>query len=150
MESTVTTTEGAPCSCRGSTGGGQRHYKMTETKSHKAFNLFPSGVVTGLQPTCLPKGILYGVKLLQQRERHAVAEGILEEANAITKKTTETESRPSLATGYACTVPGGRFPAKFGCRPIKLELYLPVHTYTANYVRVHFRHLGVYKASQVA
>ena len=44
-----------------------------------------------------------------------VAEGVPEKDNAITKKTTETESRPSLATGYACTVPGGPFPAKFGC-----------------------------------
>ena len=78
-----------------------------------------------------------------------VAEGVLEETNAITK-TTETESRPSLATVYACTVPGGRFPAKFGSQPIKLELYPLVHTYTANYVRVHFRRLGVYKERQVA
>ena len=46
-------------------------------------------------------------------ERAPVAEGLPEE-DAITK-TTETESRPSLATGYACTVPGGPFPAKFGC-----------------------------------
>ena len=40
--------------------------------------------------------------------------------------------------------PGGRFPAKFGCQPIKLELYPLVHAYPVNYVRVHFRHLGVY------
>ena len=46
--------------------------------------------------------------------------------------------------------PGGRFPAKFGCQPIKLELYPLAHTYPANYVRVHFRHLGVYKESRVA
>jgi len=46
--------------------------------------------------------------------------------------------------------PGGRFPAKFGSQPIKLELYPLAHTYTANYVRVHFRHLGVYKGSRVA
>ena len=47
-------------------------------------------------------------------------------------------------------LPGGRFPAKFGCQPIKLELYLLAHTYPANYVRVHLRHLGVYKESRVA
>jgi len=46
--------------------------------------------------------------------------------------------------------PGGRFPAKFGCRPIKLEIYLLAHTHPANYVRVHFRHLGVYKESREA
>jgi len=45
---------------------------------------------------------------------------------------------------------GGRFPAKFRCQPIKLELYPLVHTQPANYMRVHFSHLGVYKESQVA
>ena len=39
---------------------------------------------------------------------------------------------------------------KFGCEPIKLELRLLVHTHTANCVRVHFWHLGVYKESRVA
>jgi len=43
--------------------------------------------------------------------------------------------------------PGGRFPAKFEYQPIKLEIYALAHTYPANYVRVHFRHLGVYKES---
>lgn len=33
---------------------------------------------------------------------------------------------------------------------IKLELYLLVHMYPANYVRMHFRQLGVYKESRVA
>ena len=63
-----------------------------------------------------------------------MAEGLPEEANAIgnSRKTTETETRYTLATVYACTVPGGRFPAKFGCQPIKLELSLLVHRYTAN------------------
>ena len=48
-----------------------------------------------------------------------------------------------------CTIPGGRLQAKFGCQPIKLELYLHTHTYTANHVSVHSRHLGVYKESRV-
>jgi len=39
---------------------------------------------------------------------------------------------------------GGRFPAKFGCQPIKFELYLLVHAYPGNCVRVHFKRLGVY------
>ena len=43
-----------------------------------------------------------------------------------------------------------RFPAKFGCQPIKLELCLLAHGYPANYVRVHLRHLWVYKDSQAA
>jgi len=46
--------------------------------------------------------------------------------------------------------PGGRFPAKFGCQPIKLELYPHVHTYAANNVRVHLGISGVYKESRVA
>jgi len=66
------------------------------------------------------------------------------------KKMTETEARSPLATAYACTVPGGRIPAKFGFQPIKLELYPLEHTYSAKYVRVHFRPLGVYKESRVA
>ena len=65
-------------------------------------------------------------------------------------KTTETGTRSSLATVYACRIPGGRFPAKFGYKPIKLELHLVVHTYPANCVRVHLRHLGVYKGSRAA
>ena len=39
-----------------------------------------------------------------------------------TKKTTETEAHSPLVTAYACTVPSGRFLAKFGCQPIKLNL----------------------------
>jgi len=34
-------------------------------------------------------------------------------------------------------------------QPIKLELNPLAHTYAANYVRVHFWHLGVYKESRV-
>jgi len=51
------------------------------------------------------------------------------------KKSIETESHSPLATVYACTFPSGRFPAKFGCQPIKLKLYPLAHTYPANYVR---------------
>ena len=61
------------------------------------------------------------------------------------EKTTETETHSSQVTVYACTVPGGRFPAKFGFQPIKLELYLLLHVCTANYVRVHLRHSGYIK-----
>ena len=43
-----------------------------------------------------------------------VAEGISEESNGIedSRKTTETEARSSLATVYACTVPGWSIPGK--------------------------------------
>jgi len=58
--------------------------------------------------------------------------------------------RGTLITGNGVRVhgfQGGRFPAKFGCQPIKLELYPYAHTYSANYVRVHCRISGVYKES---
>ena len=41
------------------------------------------------------------------------------------------------------SIPGKR-------QPIKFELYLLEHKHTAKYVRVHLRHLGVYKDSRVA
>ena len=80
-----------------------------------------------------------------------MAKGLPEKANAIgeSRKTAETAAHSSLATANAWTIPGGRHPAKFGCQPIKLELYLHAHTDTANYVRVHSRHLGVYKEGRV-
>jgi len=98
----------------------------------------PSGVVSGRQPTCLPTCCQ-----LQRRQRQRAYQRRLTPLEK-EEKTTEKEAHSSLATVYTCTVPSGRFPAKFGCRPIKLELYLVLHTYTANYVRVHLRHLGVY------
>ena len=78
-----------------------------------------------------------------------VAEGVPEEANAITK-TTETESRPSLATVHACSVPGWLIPGKIWMPTNQIRAIPLVHAYTANYGRVHFRHLGVYKESRVA
>ena len=62
-------------------------------------------------------------------------------------KTTEMEPRSPLPTVDACTVPDGRFPAKIGCQPIKSNSRPLAHTYPANYVRVHFSPLGVYKES---
>ena len=81
-----------------------------------------------------------------------VSDGLPKEAKSIgdPRKTTETETRTSWETVDACKFPGSKFPAKFGCQPIKLELYPQAHTYTAYYVRVHFRPLGVYKESRVA
>ena len=74
-------------------------------------------------------------------------EGLLEEANAIgyRRKTTETESRSSIATVYACTE---RFPPKF---------LTTADTSQSNYCatgargrsRVSGRLLPVYKASLV-
>ena len=58
------------------------------------------------------------------------------------EKTTETEARSSLATVYTCMVD---YRQKSGFQPIKLELYPLVHTYPANYVRVHLRISGYIK-----
>ena len=92
-----------------------------------------------------------------------VAEGlhVPEETNGIEdskkkkeKKTNKKRQRQSHA--HHCQqftraqLPGNRFPAKFGSQPIKLELYPQAHTYPANFMRVHFRHLWVYKGSRVA
>ena len=91
-------------------------------------------------------GVNYGRESANGRGR------IPKETNGIgeTEETTETESRSPLATVDACTVPGWLIPGKFGYQPIKLELYPLAHTYSANCVRVHLRHLGVYKESRVA
>ena len=63
-----------------------------------------------------------------------VAEGLSEEANSIAypRETTETEARSSLATVYVCTTSRRSIPAKFGCQPIKLELYPQAHAYPGN------------------
>ena len=55
------------------------------------------------QPTCLPNSICMESTT---KERVPVAEGLPEKTNAIgdSRKTTETETRSSLATVYACTV----------------------------------------------
>ena len=84
-------------------------------------------------------------------EAASMAKALQEEAHGIgdQRKTTETVARSTLATVYTCTVAGNRFPAKFGCQPIKLELDLLARTHPASYVRVHFRRLGVYKGSRV-
>ena len=81
------------------------------------------------------------------------AEGLPEETNAIGDSRQKRERQKHAHRRQQFTraqFPGGRFPAKWGGQPIKLEQYLLAHTYPANYVRVHFRHLGVYKESRVA
>jgi len=86
-------------------------------------------------------------------EEAQVAEGLPEENNGIgnsrQKRQRQNHAHPWLLFTRA-QFPGGRFPAKFGGQPIKLELYTLAHTYPANYVRVHFRDLGVYKGSRAA
>ena len=78
-----------------------------------------------------------------------MVEGLPEETNGIgdSKKPQRQKHARNWQQFTRAQFPGGRFPAKFGCQPIKLEQYLLAHAYPANYVRVQFRHLGVYKRS---
>ena len=80
------------------------------------------------------------------------AEGLPEEANGIGDSRKKRQRQKHAHNGQQFTrAPflGGRFPAKFGCQPIKLEPSQLAHTHPANCERVHLRHLGVYKESRV-
>jgi len=108
----------------------------------KHSNLFPSGEVFGDQPTRLPNSIWSQLRNRRNASGRVVANGrrrpTVLEKNDRDRSTLLTGSNPRVQ------LPVDRFPAKFGYQPIKLALYLVAHTYPANYVRVHFRHLGVY------
>ena len=73
-----------------------------------------------------------------------MSDGLPKEAKQHWRLTKNDRDGNTRIMGYGLRVQGSR-PAKFGCQPIKLELYPHVHTYTANYVRVHFRPLGYIK-----
>ena len=80
------------------------------------------------------------------------AEGLPEKANGIGDSRKKRQRQKHAHNGQQFTrAPflGGRFPAKFGCQPIKLEPSQLAHTHPANCERVHLRHLGVYKESRV-
>ena len=83
-------------------------------------------------------------------EEAPVAEGIPEKAWRLKEKATETESRSSLSTDFTCTVSGRSIPGKIWMPTNQFRAIPLTHTHTANYERVHFRHLGVYKESRVA
>ena len=111
---------------------------------------FPTSVMPGHRPTCPPSRICMESTT---KEGAPVAEGLQEETNGIGDSRKERQRQNHAHHWQQLTraqLPGGWFPAKFGCQPIKLELYPHAHTYPAKCLRVHFRHLGVYKESQVA
>jgi len=68
-----------------------------------------------------------------------VAEGLPEETKRqwrLKKKKRQRQKHAHHSQQFTrAQFPGGRFPAKFRCQPIKLELHLDGHTYPANYVR---------------
>ena len=105
-------------------------------------NLFPRGVVSGHQSTCLQNS-----NYIERRERQLQrAHRRLREAMTLEKKKRQRQSHTHHCQQFTrAEFPAGQLPAKFGRRPIKLELYPLVHTYPANYVRVHFRISGYIK-----
>ena len=99
-------------------------------------SIFPSGVVPGHQPTCLPNS--------NYNRGSASGNGGDHRHWRLRKKKRQRQKHAHNWQQFTrAQFPGGRVPAKFGCQPIKLEQYLLAHAYPANYVRVHFRHLGV-------
>ena len=105
-------------------------------------------MVTGRQSTSLPYIILESNTI----EGAPVLEGIPEEANGIgdPRKTTETEARSPLATVHACTIPGGRFPAKMWMSTNQIRA-IPERAHVSRELRARAPgHLGVYKEGLVA
>ena len=85
---------------------------------------FISGVVPGHKPTytCLPNSIC----MESTATEVTVAEGLPEEANAITdsrKKRQRQKHAHNWQPFTRAQFPGGRFPAKFRYQPIKLHLH---------------------------
>ena len=96
------------------------------------------------------------LRVYANRIRSQVQQGERQRRRAYRRRPTELETQekrqrrkhaPHGQQFRRAQLPECRFPAKFGYQPIKLEIYLLAHTYTAKYVRVQLRHLGVYKES---
>ena len=114
-------------------------------------SIVPSGVVPGHQPTYVStEQHLYGDNYNRGSVSGRGPTGGDQRHWRLKKKRQRQNHAHHWQQFTRAQFPGGRFPAKFGCQPIKLELYPLAHTYPANYVRVHFRHLGVYKESREA
>ena len=108
---------------------------------------------TSIFPSAWCLGTSLCVYIYATTEGAPATEGLQEETNGIgdSRKKRQRHMHAHYWQQFKrAHFPGGRFPAKFRCQPIKLELRLDGHTYPANYVRVHFRHLGVYKESREA
>ena len=104
----------------------QQHRSQTPIEAFKT-SIFPSGMVPGHQPTYPPNSIYMESTIT---EGAPVADGLQEETNGIgdSRKATETEPRASLATVYACTVPGWSIPGK---------ILIPTNQITAPSVHSH-------------
>ena len=139
--------------CRWSTNRNGVSSSLSNRRSQtpRLQNLFPSGVVSVGTSLCVYRiAFAWSQRTI---EGVPVAESLREKANRIGDSRKKRQRRKHAHLWQQFTrarFPVGQFPVKFGRQPIKLENYPYVHTYPANYVRVHFRHLGVYKESPVA
>jgi len=127
----------------------QRDYKLTETESQAQSSQQYRSQTASLQTWLKHPQAAWCLGSMESTntEGATAAEGYPEE-------TQEKRQRQKHADHWQqftrAQFPGGQFPAKFWYQPIKLQLHPFTHTYPANYVRVLFRHLGVYKESRVA
>ena len=90
-----------------------------------------------------------GVKYFAS-EGESVADGLPQEANAIGdsgQKRQRWKHAHHEQQLPRAQFPGGRFPAKIWMPTNQIRAISAQHTYPATYVRVHLRHLGVYKES---
>jgi len=111
---------------------------------------FTSGVVPGHQPTCLPNSNCMESTTAEGATsgRGPIATGGDQQHWRLKKKKRQRQKHAHHWQQFTRVQFHSR--QNFGCQPIKLQLYPLVHTHPANYVRVHFKHLGVYKGSRVA
>ena len=89
------------------------------SKTPSLQTVFPSGVASEHQPTCLPKSICLESTTT---EGAPVAEGE-PDGNGDSRKKKRQKHAQHCQQLTRAQFPGGRFPAKFGCQPIKLEWY---------------------------
>ena len=85
------------------------HSNIAPTRKAFKTSIFPSGVVPGHQPTCLPNRICMESTTTEGAQ---VPTGGDQRYWRLKTKTTETESRSPLATVYACTASWWSVPGK--------------------------------------
>ena len=103
--------------------------------------LFPSGMGSGRHP-------VFGVNYKDSNRRSAIGRGLPEEANGIgdRRKTTETESRSSQSTVYACT---RSYPPNLNSSRMPTNQITALPERARRHARVCSQALRVYKASPV-
>ena len=102
--------------------------------------LFPSGVVSGPNVSTDTESTR---RRERQRQRAYQRRPTPLETQEKRQRQKHTHNWQQSTRAQSRSIPGKR-------QPIKFELYLLEHKHTAKYVRVHLRHLGVYKDSRVA